>query len=241
MMKDFWKELYNNKELVYNILKYAKKEELKNSYLNIFFTQNFYIDLFSNSKEFPNELLYIIQKLLNDIIINIKKISEYTKSFETSNLSYLIDGLILNEKNRAFFNLILFDIIEEYENSEESMQILLFKVNEIKEYFKLQEEKIKHEDLINNKKKSDIIKKRKRENSLLNFIYRMKIPVYSNDSSFSENYADLDYDESINKDLKNHEEFACKYLFELNKNDIIELLNKEKTDIMKSYIRNQLK
>ena len=240
MMKDFWKELYNNKELVYNILKYAKKEELKNSYLNIFFTQNFYIDLFSNSKEFPNELLYIIQKLLNDIIINIKKISEYTKSFETSNLSYLIDGLILNEKNRAFFNLILFDIIEEYENSEESMQILLFKVNEIKEYFKLQEEKIKHEDLINNKKKSDIIKKRKRENSLLNFIYRMKIPVYSNDSSFSENYADLDYDESINKDLKNHEEFACKYLFELNKNDIIELLNKEKTDIMKSYIRNQL-
>jgi hypothetical protein len=151
-MKDFWKELYNNKELVYNILKYAKKEELKNSYLNIFFTQNFYIDLFSNSKEFPNELLYIIQKLLNDIIINIKKISEYTKSFETSNLSYLIDGLILNEKNRAFFNLILFDIIEEYENSEESMQILLFKVNEIKEYFKLQEEKIKHEDLINNKK-----------------------------------------------------------------------------------------
>ena len=239
MMKDFRKELYNNKELVYNILKYAKKEELKNSYLNIFFTQNFYIDLFSNSKEFPNELLYIIQKLLNDIIINIKKISDYTKSFETSNLSYLIDGIILNEKNRSFFNLILFDIIEEYENSEESMQTLLFKVNEIKQYFKLQEEKIKQEDLIKNKKKSDLMKIRKRQNSFLNIIYRMKLPFSNNDSSFNENYIDLD-EEIINKDLKNNDEFVFKYLPELNKIDIIELLNKEKTDIMKSYIRNQL-
>ena len=237
MIKDFWNELYNNKEYVYKILKYAKEEELKDSYLNIFFTQNFYINLFSNSNEFPNELYYIIQKLLNDIFINIRNIEDYTKSFNNSNLSYLLDGMILNEKMSSFFNLILSDIIEEYENSGDSTQILLFNVEEIKQYFQIKQESLTHKS-----NKSDIIYIRKKQNSILNLIYRMKLPIYNNnDISINESFNDFNYeDEIIVKDSKNNEIFATKYSPDLNKNDIIELLNKEESEIIKSYLRNQL-
>ena len=238
MIKDFWKELYNNKELVYKILKYAKDEELKDSYLNIFFTQNFYINLYSKSNEFPNDLYYIIQKLLNDIFNSIRNIEDYPKSFKNSNISYLLDGMIMNEKMSSFFNLILSDIIEEYENSGESMQILLFNVDEIKEYYRIRQETL----MTHNKNNSDIINIRKRQNSILNLIYKMKLPIYNNnDISINESFNNFDYDdEIIDKDYKNNEIFSTNYLPELNKNDIIELLNKEENEIIKSYIRNQL-
>ena len=79
MIKDFWNELYTNKELVYKIIKYGNKEELKNSRLNFFFTQNFYIDLFSNSNDFPRELYYIINKLINDLVEDLDKLPEYSQ------------------------------------------------------------------------------------------------------------------------------------------------------------------
>ena len=239
IIKDFWKELYNNKELVYKIIKYANKEELKNSYLNIFFTQNFYINLFSNSEELSNELYYLVQKLLNDIIININNISDFSKLFDESNLSYLLDGMILNDNIRSYFNFILSDIIEQYENSEENIQILFFKIKDIKEYFKYQEEKMKQEYLnANNLKKSEIVKIKKRQNSFLIQIYKMKLPNEQNDISISDSFNE--YEEIINKNHKNNELFARKYLPELNKNDLNEILDKETNDIMKNYVRNQL-
>lgn len=236
VIKDLWDKLYNNKELVYKIIKYAKKEELNKTYLNIFFIQNFYTDLSSNSNQFPYELYYIIQKLINDIISEVKKITEYCQIFKESNLAYLLDGMVLNDKIRSYFNLILSDIIEQYENSEESMQILLFKVKEIKDYFVEQEEKIGL-----NSKKSEITKIKKRQNSILSKIYRMKFPnPIKSDNSLNDTFIELDYDETINKDYKNNEVFATRYLQELNKNDIIELLKTEKNEYMKNYIRNQL-
>ena len=177
MIKDFWKELYTNKELVYKIIKYGKKEELNNSHLNFFFTQNFYIDLFSNTNDFPNELYYIINKLINDLIIDLKVLSEYSQIYEESNLALLLDGMILNDKIRSFFNLILSEIIEEYEKSEESLHILLFNVEEIKKHFKKQEQKIKQEYLNSTSpKKSEIKKNKERQKTILSIIYRMKIP-----------------------------------------------------------------
>ena len=112
MIKDFWKELYTNKELVYKIIKYGNKEEIKNSHLNFFFTQNFYIDLFSNSNDFPKELYYIINKLINDLVEDLDKLPEYSQIFEESNLACLLDGMILNDKIRSFFNLILSEIMK---------------------------------------------------------------------------------------------------------------------------------
>ena len=181
IIKDFWKELYNNKELVYKLMKFSKKDELINSYLNIFFMQNFYINLFSYSDGFPNELYYLINKLLKDIISRINTTSEYSEAFKESILSYLIDGIILNDNVRSFFNLILSDIIDQYENSKESIEILLFKVKDIKDYFKNQEEKIKQEYLTANKpKKSEIEKQKKRQKSFLTQMYRMKLPNIKN-------------------------------------------------------------
>ena len=241
MIKDFWKELYTNKELVYKIIKYGNKEELKNSQLNFFFTQNFYIDLFSNSNDFPNELYYIINKLINDLVLNLEELSEYSQIYEESNLALLLDGMILNDKIRSFFNLILSEIVEEYEKSEENMHILLFKVEDIKKHFKNQEEKLKQE-LLNSTspKKSEIKKKKERQNTILNMVYRMKIPNIQKEKAINENYIGIDLDEDIDKDYKNNEVFSCKYLPELNKNDLIEILNNEKKEIMKSYIRSQI-
>ena len=236
IIKDFWKELYFKKELVLKILKYAKKEDLKKLHLNIFFMHNFYVDLFSNSFHFPNELYYIIQNLLNDIIIKVNKISDFSIIFQESNLYYLLEGLILNDKIRSFFYLILSDIIEQYENSEESFQILLFKVNQIDEYFKIKKAALNE----NNFKKSEIEKIQKRENKILNKIYRMKLPNILNEISLNETFLELGFDELIDKDYKNNEVFTYKYLPELNKNDMLELLRKENNEKVKYYITNQL-
>ena len=241
MIKDFWKELHRNKELVYKILKYAKKEDLEISRLNYFFMQNFYIDLFSNSNEFSNELYYIINKLINDFIKDLKKLEEFDNSFNKSNLACLLDGLILNNKIRSFFNLILSDIIEQYENSEQSKQIILFKVEDIENHFNYQEQKMKQEYLSKEKQKNiEEIKTRKRQNTFLSKLYKMKIPHYKNEESINYTYIEFKRDEKIEKDYKNNEIFANNYLPELNKSDILELLNKEKSEIMKEYIRKQL-
>ena len=236
VLKDFWKELYYNKELIYKIIKFAKKEDLKDSYLNILFTQNFYINLFSNSDEFPNELYYIIYKLVNDLISELNQISDYSLLFKESNLAYLLDGFILNDKIRSFFNLILSDIIEQYENSEDNKQILLFQINDIKKFFENQE----HFLTSNNSEKNEVVKYKKRQNTLLNKFYRMKIPNVQNEISMNETFLDFDYDEMFDKDYKNNEIFANKYLPEINKKDILELYNKEKNEVMKSYITYQL-
>ena len=236
IIKDLWKELYYNKELVYKILKYAKKEDFINTNLNIFFMNNFYNDLFTDSNELPYELYYIIQKLFNDILSGIKKISEYSEAFEKSNLAYLLDGIILNGRIRNFFNLILTDIIEQYENSEESNQILLFRVEDIKNFLTEQEEKIKKEYL--NSKNTEI-NMRKRQDTLLSKIYRMKYHNYTTVSN-KNTHDDFNFNDNIDKDIKNNEVFASKYLPQLNRNDIIQLLNKETNEIMKNYLRYQL-
>ena len=239
IIKDFWKELYNNKEMVYKIMKFSKKDELISSYLNIFFMQNFYINLFSYSDGFPNELYYLIHKLLKDIISRINTSSEYSAAFDESVLSYLFDGMVLNDNVRSFFNLILSDIIEQYENSKESIEVLLFKVKDIKDYFKNQEEKIKQEYLTANKpKKSEIEKQTKRQKSFLTQIYRMKLPNIKNNEKLNENIIDLE--DIIERDYKNNEVFANKYLPELNKKELIELVNKEENDTMKNYISYQI-
>ena len=239
IIKDFWKELYNNKELVYKIMKFSKKDELINSYLNIFFMQNFYINLFSYSQGFPNELYYLINKLLKDIISKLKTASEYSAAFEESILSYLFDGMVLNDNVRSFFNLILSDIIEQYENSKESIEMLLFKVKDIKDYFKNQEEKIRQEYLSGNKpKKSEIEKQKKRQKSFLTQMYRMKLPNIKNAEKLNDNLIDLE--DIIDRDYKNNEVFANKYLPELNKKELIDLVNKEENDTMRNYISNQI-
>ena len=236
ILKDFWKELHNNKELVYQIIKLAKKEDLKNSFLNILFTQNFYIDIFSNSDEFPKELYYIIYKLINDLILDLKQISDYSPIFQESNLAYLLDGIILNNKIRSFFNLILSDIIEQYENSEENKQILMFQIDCIKKFFDNQE----HFLVSHDSEKNEVVKLRKRQNTIFNKIYRMKLPNIQNEIPMNESFFEFDYDELTDKDYKNNEIFARKYLQEINKNDILELFNKEKNELMKNYISNQL-
>ena len=237
LINKLWKELYQDKDLVYKILKYAKKEELMDSHINIFFMQNFYNDLLSDSKELPYELYYIIQKLLNDLLNDVKKISDYSESFEKSNLAYLLDGIILNERIRSFFNLILADIIEHYENSEESANKLLFKVEDLEILLIAQEEAIRKECLKTNK--AELSKLRQRQKSIVNKIYMMRLRNYG-DISFNDAFLDSDLIDNLDKYSKNNDLFARNYLPELDKNDMIEILNKETNEIMKNYIRNQL-
>ena len=66
----------------------------------------------------------------------------------------------------------------------------------------------------------------------------MKLPNEQNDISISDSFNE--YEEIINKNHKNNELFARKYLPELNKNDLNEILDKETNDIIKNYVRNQL-
>ena len=203
--------------------------------MNLFFTQNFYIDLFSNSDEFPNELYFIINKLINDLISDLSKITDFSEMFEGSNLAYLLDGIILNNKIRSFFNLILSDIIEKYENSKENRQLLLFQIKDIKNFF------INQENYLASNNSNNIANYKKKQNTILNKIYRMKIPNVINEISMNESsFIEFDYDDNFAKDYKNNEIFANKYLQEINKNDIIGLLNKEKNELIKNYIRNQL-
>ena len=86
---------------------------------------NLVFSLIDTGKYFgPLSVKYLILK--EKCFLGIGKL----KVLNDSNIGYLLEGLLLRKDIQNYFSIILTDIIEAYENSEESSKPFLFKISE---------------------------------------------------------------------------------------------------------------
>ena len=241
---DFFKILRGSHELIYKILTKAEQKDLYNSYFVYFITNNFFHNILS-SRTYSDDLLLLITHLLYDQISSLHNISDFPNLFYNSNVFILLQGIKYKKDAQTFYALVLKDIIEEYENSEYSSRPLIFKVDELYEYIKVEKKSIIIElENSKNENKKELEKKKKSEIQKVNKMFQMKLPnseeTELNSSIFLKN--DNENEEEINNysfdgDGQN---YLTKYCFDLSKKQLIDLLEKENNDIKKHYIRQQL-
>ena len=121
--------LWENPSLIAKLLIYSNIEDVK-LYMAPLICNNFYDNILSpNSVEEP--LIYIIYLLLENEIGKLNNIDEAMKFLNDTPCGYLLDELIDKKDIKAFFKIILKDIIENLElsNSEDSF---CFDVNLLK-------------------------------------------------------------------------------------------------------------
>ena len=173
----------------------------------------------------------------------MKAISDFNKVLNDSNIGYLLEGLLLRKDIQYYFSLILTEIIEIYENSEESSKPLLFKINDIQDYLVLEKEMYENElKRINTEiEKEEIVKRKKKENYLFNQLYKMTFPNNKDSKTFCTTLTLSKKEEIIIKNKKEMELFVTKYLIDIHKTDLNDLINKEKNPCIIRYLKNNMK
>ena len=243
-VKDFFKILRSSHELIYKIITKAEKKDFNNSSFIYFITNNFFNNILS-SKQYSDDLLLLITHLLYDQISLLKNHSDFQKIFNNSNVFELLKGIKYKKDVQAYFELVLSDIIEEYENSENNSRPLVFKIDNLYDFIQNEETSLSIE--LNNSledKRKEIQKKQYNQILEVNKMFKMKLynyddNNYSNRSSINF-ISETENDESENKDSLESEIFLTKYMIELNKDEFIDILNKESNEVMKNFITDQL-
>ena len=236
-IKDFLKIIRNYPEIMYRIIGSSNKKFFV-YHFNYFILNNFFEDILSPnciSKGF----IYIIEHLFKDIIAQATKPLDFIELYKDSNLSLLLEGLIYNREIQIYFNSILLNVIENYSSSGKSSKILLFEVNELNNFIKSREYNYKH--LIKNSdesKKKELEKKKKEFIDFYNSIFRMRFDSY--ETMNEEGLNDLDEDSIYVDHLEENEEFATKYLQDLNKKDLEKMIQNKENKKNKDYILYQL-
>ena len=249
-VKDFFKIIRSSPDLIYKIISKAEPKDFNSSF--IYFISNNFFDNILSSRTYSEELLLLITHLLYDQISSIKKISDFPQLFENSNVFILLKGIKYKKEVRTFFDLVLKDIIEGYENSENNSKPLEFKIDNLTQFIKDKENSI-IEELNNsqNDKKKAIVKKKTNENIKVNKMFKMKFYNDDDNSSLNnsciilpnDNDNENETEEQMNNDCNDSsdgQKFLGKYLMDLKKDYFINLLKNETNDIMLNFIRNQL-
>ena len=244
-IKDFLKILRSSPELIYKIISKAESKDLNSSFI-YFISNNFFNNILSsnaNSKEF----LLLITHLLYDQISSLKNISDFSEVLETANVFAILKGIKYQKDVRIFFELVLKDIIEDYENSENNSRPLDFNIEAIYKY--MQDKKIKDAELNDSEKykqdkQKELEKEKKIEKKEMNSMYKMYYTACdeSRGSNKSLNFCDFENekDEQINDDKYDGRILLTKYLLDLTKKEIIDLLNKEKNELKINYLKGLL-
>ena len=216
-INDFFRELINSPEIMYKILERASSDEMNNSFI-FFITNNFYNNILS--PEIISQKLFIIEeKLLYTEIQKLNDISQFSQILQNSNTLRLFQGFKYQKDIQDYFNKLLGNLIETYENSGTNLIPLIFSVSKLYEYIKNEEERINTE-LYNSKeqKRKEAEKRKIEELNALNDMYQMKVA--------GEDECDV---------------FMIKYAPELTKIELNELINKNKNnDLLCRYIKHQL-
>ena len=240
-LKKFWKCLRETPDIIYEILKYSSPEHLTSSFNN-FIINDLFCDIF-HPVNISNTLYYVIEKLLESEISKMKVISDFNKVLIDSNIGYLLEGLLLRKDIQYYFSLILTDIIEVYENSEESSKPLLFKINDIQDYLVLEKEMYENElkRTSTENERKEIVKRKRKENYLFNQLYKMTFPKNTDSKIFCATLTLSKKEEIIIKNKKEMELFVTKYLIDIHKTDLNNLINKEKSPCIIRYLKNNMK
>ena len=239
-LKKFWKYLRESPDIIYEILKYSNQEYLTSSFNN-FIINDLFGDIF-HPDNISNTLYYVIEKLLESEISKLQTISDFNKILNDSNIGYLLEGLLLRKDIQYYFSLILTEIIEAYENSEDSSKPLLFKINDIHDYILLEKEKYERELRTTNteNERNEILKRKNKETYLFNQLYKMNFPKYKDSKVFCATLTLSKREEVILKNKKEMELFVTKYLIDILKKDLEELIKKEKNPSITKYLTHNL-
>ena len=173
----------------------------------------------------------------------MENINDFQKILTDSNIGFILGGLLLKEDIQYYFSLVLTDIIEEYENSDESSMPLIFKVKDIYEHLLKEEEKFKKElkRLDSNHEKKQILKRKKKEDYLFSQLFKMNFPKDADSLSFCTTLTLLKSEEIVLKNKKESDIFVSNYIPDLSINDLIEIITKEKNINVKKYLEKKRK
>ena len=117
--------LRNNNNLMYKILLNSDLNSVKENF-KMFLNNYFYENILSNSN-FNDEYLILICKLLKNEIFNLNNKNEkFLNDF--SIVGNILNGLIIKNEIKNYFNFILNDLFEFIENKSDEIQHLSFNI-----------------------------------------------------------------------------------------------------------------
>ena len=240
IINHFLKNLIESPEIIYKIIKYSKEEELTDSFI-LFITNNLYNDILS-PEIISEKFLIIIENLLYDEIYKLSKIEDLIIILTNSKISKLLLGVKYYNEVQNYFNLLVGDIIENYENSGANTIPLIFKIDKLKEYIKLKEEMLNNE--LNSEKefkREEANRKKMDEANTLNNIYKMKFSVDDSTSNSLSGLFSLDEEEYFHNEMNNSALFMEKYAPELSKNELENIMEKHSdNDYIQYFLKRQM-
>ena len=241
ILNKFLKSLIDYPDILYKIIKCSNEKDLSNSFL-LFITNNLFNDILS-PEIIPQKLLIIIEKLLYEEIKNISNKKDLISFITNSKISKLFFGFKYYDEVQIYFNLLIGDIIENYENSGMNTIPLIFKINKLSEYIRIKEE-ILNQELNSEKefKREEAKRKKSDENFTLTNIYKMKVKCDDSTSYSLSGLFSFEEEEDLNNEMNNSEIFMAKYAPELNKKELNEIINKySDNEYIQYYLKNQLR
>ena len=141
---------------------------------------------------------------------------------------------------KIFFNSIFRNIITKYVNSEQNSKLLFFEISELNIFLKNREHNYKRLNSISDSnQKKEIQKSEVLFSKSMNNIYRMRFNTLENITIEST----TDSEDNIEpiQSYEQNEQFATKYLSDLNKNEIKTMVpNNKDNKLIKEYLQYQL-
>ena len=238
-INNFFRILNESPELLYKIIKFISESDLTDSFL-LFITNNLCVDILS-PEIIPVKFLLIIENILYDEISKISNINNLISILSNLKISKLFIGFKYYNEVSNYFNLIMGDIIEDYENSDTNSVPLIFNVSKLAEYIKLKEEIINNE--LNSEKefkREEAKKKKNNERNTISNIYKMKFQGDDSSSSSLSGLFSLE-EEDFNIELNNSETFMAKYAPEMDRKELNEIIKKYSDDeFIQDYLKKQI-
>jgi hypothetical protein len=208
---NFLLSLRNDQELMFKIIQKASKDDSKKC-LSSLLINNFYENILS-SNYIEVELLAIIERSLKYEIDKLKNSNQPQHFLNDTVLGIIFEGLINKIDIKSYFNMIFNGIIDKMENKTNDSLPWNFKVSSINQLINCISKENKNQ-IINNK----------------------------NNLNESNSYESSSIDLSINnKSIEKEEEsFLYKYIPDLNKKELINVIQNEENENIKEFIINQL-
>ena len=221
--------LRNNNNLMYKILLNSDLNSIKNCF-KMFLNNYFYENILSNSN-FNDEYLILICKLLKNEIFKMNNKNEKFLN-EFSIVANILNGLIIKNEIKNYFNFILNDVFEFIENKSDEIKNLSFNINEINDEINKKIKNIENQ-LKKNKKNNNFDKNIIIDENGIFFDFLLN---FNKNYNNNKNTAKL----IIEKINNQNKIFNEKYKKNLNSKELIEILNNNNNENMKDFIYNQL-
>ena len=212
-ISNFFFGLRNDEELMFKIIQKSKIEDSQKC-ISQLLNNNFYENILSPSY-IEDEYLALITRNLRQEINNLKQSNE-PYSFLNNVIGNILEGLILKKDIQSYFNLIFKNIVEKIENGTDN-RVWNFDVFSI----------------------SNLIAKNKNEIKKDNSNLKNKNLNQSLNNS-STDTIDLSFQRENEKEKDFENNFVNKYIPDMTKKDLINLLDKQQNENIKTYLLKQL-